>query len=80
MNPHCEKFHLTQIGREVSLGTPVGKLIPAKGTVEYIGATVHKTGNVSSELARRLDTAWNEFYIYAQAWKHSSSHANKHLK
>ena len=80
MDLHWDKFQLMQIGCEVGLKTPEGKLIPPKDTLAYLGATIYNTGSVSSELNRRLGAAWNKFCKYARAWKRSSIHAIRKIE
>ena len=45
-----------------------------------LGATLFKTGSVSSELNRRLGAAWKEFCKYSLAWKHTSIHAERKIE
>ena len=63
---------MMKIRSDVQLHTPASQLIAEKYWLTYLGATLYNTGHLSTELNRRIGTAWGDFCKYERAWKHTT--------
>mmetsp|Transcript_26015 Transcript_26015/g.72600 ORF Transcript_26015/g.72600 Transcript_26015/m.72600 type:complete len:122 (-) Transcript_26015:176-541(-) len=55
MELHWGKIHMMKIRSDVQLRTPAGQRVAGKPCLTYLGATLYNTGQLSTELKRRID-------------------------
>ncbi len=55
MELHWDKFQMMKIRSDVQLRTPAGQRVAEKPCLTYLGATLYNTGQLSTELKRRID-------------------------
>ena len=69
---NCDKFEMMQINNTTKIIAPDGTEIAAADNMKYLGALLTKTGNVQSELGRRIGLAKQEFSNLDAVWKRPS--------
>ena len=63
---------MLQIHSNAILLDPDGNPVKCKESLKYLGAVLHNTGRVDSEIACKIGTAKQEFRTLMQIWKHAN--------
>ena len=69
---HPDKFQLLRMNCSDKLVGPDGREIQSSDKIVYLGATLHETGDIKSELSKKFGQAWADFSQMLRLWNHSS--------
>ena len=66
------KLEMMQIHCNAPIYDGEGKAIKIKESIKYLGAILHRTGRVDSEISSKLGMAKQEFRALSQIWSHAN--------
>ena len=67
-----KKVEIMSIRCEVIIKNSSGRLLDCKSSIQYLGALINASGNIDSELCRRLGMAKADFKILKVVWNYTS--------
>ena len=77
---NLSKLKMMQINCDVKIKDAAGNDIEKKESMKYLGALLHKSGKIDSELGRRLGMAKSEFTTLAQIWKNTNTKCKRKIQ
>ena len=57
-----------------------GNPIKSKESLKYLGAALHKTGRIDSEIGAKIGVAKSEFRALVQIWSHANIHPRRKIQ
>ena len=72
MQINWKKVDVMQMRAEADICDPGGKVLVSKDSIKYLGALLHESGKIDSELSRRIGIASGDFKKLSAVWNHSS--------
>ena len=66
------KLELMQIHGDATIRDSDGNAIKKKESIKYLGALLHKSGQITAEIGCKIGIAKQEFRILERIWKHAN--------
>ena len=67
-----KKVEIMTVRCDAQISSADGKILDPKASLAYLGATIHNSGVIDSELNRRLGMASQDFKALKSIWNHTN--------